>query len=222
MSKVIGYVRISTSSQTDGVSMAAQEAKIRAWADLNGYEEAEVYSDPGISGAKMETRKGLQKALAAIQKGDALVSYSLSRLSRSTRDMLEIADLLAKRGADLVSISEKLDTTSAAGKMLTRLLMVLSEFERDQVSERTRCALQHMKKNRQRIGAIPFGYRLCSDGKTLEENSEEQETITRARHLRQKGHSLRAIASALADSGRYARNGKVFAAMQIRAMMSTS
>ena len=136
--------------------------------------------------------------------------------------MLEIADLLAKRGADLVSISEKLDTTSAAGKMLTRLLMVLSEFERDQVSERTRCALQHMKKNRQRIGAIPFGYRLCSDGKTLEENSEEQETIKRARHFRQQGDSLRKIASALADSGFYARNGKVFAAMQVKAMLSTS
>jgi len=136
--------------------------------------------------------------------------------------MLDIADLLAKRGADLVSITERIDTTSAAGKMVTKMLMVLSEFERDQVSERTRCALQHMKKNRQRVGAIPFGYRLCEDRKALEEDADEQETITRARHLRQQGRSLRVIASELADSGRYARNGKVFEAMQIRAMLPRS
>lgn len=223
MIKAVGYVRVSTISQVDdGVSLAAQEVKIRAWADLNGYEEVVVYSDPGVSGAKMETRRGLQDALAVIKKGDALVAYSLSRLSRSTKDMLGIADLLSKRGADLVSITEKIDTTSAAGKMLTRMLMILSEFERDQVSERTRCALQHMKQNRQRVGAIPFGYRLCEGGKTLEADLEEQETITMTRHLRQQGRSLRAIASELADSGRYARNGKVFEATQVRAMLPRS
>lgn len=170
----------------------------------------------------METRKGLQDALAAVRKGDALVAYSLSRLSRSTKDMLEIAELLAKRGADLVFITERIDTSSAAGKMVTKMLMVLSEFERDQVSERTRCALQHMKKNRQRVGAIPFGSRLCSDGKTLEDHPGEQATITRARDLRQQGCSLRAIASALADSGCCARSGKVFEAMQVRAMLLAS
>jgi len=223
MSKVIGYTRASTSFQVEnGVSLAAQEAKIRAWADVNGYDEVQIYSDPGISGTKMQTRKGLQEALAAIKSGDALVAYSLSRLSRSTKDMLGIADLLAKRGADLVSVTEKIDTSSAAGKMLTRMLMILAEFESDQVAERTCCALQHMKQNRQRVGAIPYGFRLCSDGKTLEENPAEQATINKARHLRQQGYSLRSIASALADSGFYARNGKVFAAMQVKAMLSTS
>jgi site-specific DNA recombinase len=220
MSRIIGYVRVSTSSQSDqGVSLAAQEAKIRAWADLNGYDEVAIYSDPGISGAKIETRKGLQDALKAIKKGDALVAYSLSRLSRSTKDMLGIADLLSKRGADLVSITEKIDTTSAAGKMLTRMLMILSEFERDQVSERTRCALQHMKQNRQRVGAIPFGFRLCTDGKTLEEDPKEQVTISKARHLRKKGYSLRKISAALAEARLYARNGRTFEAMQVRAML---
>lgn len=199
--------------------LAAQEEKIRAWADLNGYEEVKIYSDPGISGAKMETRQGLQDALAGIRKGDALVAYSLSRLSRSTKDMLEIADLLAKRGADLVSITERIDTSSAAGKMVTKMLMVLAEFERDQVSERTRCALQHMKKNRQRVGAIPFGYSLCSDGKTLQEHPGEQPVIAKARDLRQEGFSFRAIAKDLADAGYFARNGKVFEAMQVRAML---
>lgn len=53
---------------------------------------------------------------------------------------------LAKNGADLVSLSGRIDTTTAAGKMVFRMLTVLCEFERDQVAERTKCALSHLRK----------------------------------------------------------------------------
>ncbi len=78
-----------------------------------------------------------------------------------------------------------------------------------------------MKKNRQRVGAILFGYRLRENG-ALEEDPDEQTTIAKAQHLRQQGYSLRKIASALAGSGCCARNGKVFEAMQVRAMLQAS
>jgi site-specific DNA recombinase len=67
-----------------------------------------------------------------------LVVYSLSRLTRSTTDMLHVSELMEQRGVDLVSLTEKIDTISAAGKMVFRMLSVLNEFERDLVSERTR------------------------------------------------------------------------------------
>ena len=61
------------------------------------------------------------------------------------RDALAMADALTKKEADLVSLSEKIDTTSAAGTMVFRMLAVLSEFERDQISDRTRFALAHKR-----------------------------------------------------------------------------
>jgi site-specific DNA recombinase len=67
-----------------------------------------------------------------------LVVYSLSRLTRSTTDMLHVSELMEQRGVDLVSLTEKINTISAAGKMVFRMLSVLNEFERDLVSERTR------------------------------------------------------------------------------------
>ncbi len=57
-----------------------------------------------------------------------------------------LAEKLDKAGADLVSLSERIDTTTAAGKMVFRMLAVLNEFERDQISERTSAILQHKKK----------------------------------------------------------------------------
>lgn len=206
--KTIGYVRVSTDGQAqDGVSMEAQEAKIRAWADLNGAESVTIYRDAGISGKRADNRPGLQEALSAIGKGDALIVYSLSRLARSTRDTIEIAEQLDGRGADLVSLSEKIDTTTAAGKMVFRMLAVLSEFERDQVSERTRFALAHKRANGEKTGGdIPYGYRL-EDGRLMPDPAE-QKALALIRRLHKSGHSLRSIAKELEKRGYRTKTGR--------------
>lgn len=209
MKKAIGYVRVSTEDQArEGVSLDAQEAKVKAWADLNEYELTGLYTDAGISGKRADNRPGLQEALQSVSKGDALVIYSLSRLARSTRDTLDIADLLAKKGADLVSISEKIDTTTAAGKMVFRMLAVLNEFERDQISERTRTALQYKKAKGEKTGGdVPYGFDLGTDGH-LVKNKMEQRAIDLIGELKAKGYSLRAIARELKAKGYRTKRGK--------------
>lgn len=141
--QAIAYVRVSTTGQAeDGVSLDAQRSKIAAWCEVMGHELVQVFVDEGISGHSMEKRASLQAAVSAVCAcGGVLVVYSLSRLARNTTETLELGKRLSKAGADLVSLSEKIDTTSAAGKMVFRMLAVLAEFERDQVSERTTMAL---------------------------------------------------------------------------------
>src|SRR5690348_16798834 len=107
----VGYARVSTDMQaSDGVSLDAQKAKIRAWCEANGYTLAGLHVDAGLSGCRSDNRPGLQEALAAACKRKAaLVVYSLSRLARSTKDAIAISERLAKNGADLVSLSERID-----------------------------------------------------------------------------------------------------------------
>jgi DNA invertase Pin-like site-specific DNA recombinase len=207
--KAIGYIRVSTQGQVeDGVSLDAQEAKVRAWADLNNAAEVVIFRDEGISGKRSDNRPGLQDALAMVGKGDALVVYSLSRLSRSTKDALVLSEVLSKKEADLVSLSEKIDTTSASGKMVFRLLAVLNEFERDQISDRTRFALAHKKANHEKTGGdIPFGYYL--DGGRLVEDDNEQKAIILIRDLRSKGYRLQAICWELEKEGYLTRRGNL-------------
>ena len=127
MKQAIGYIRVSTERQADeGVSLDAQKAKITAWCAANDYELVDVQVDAGISGKSMGKRQGLQRALSSIKRDMALVVYSLSRLARSTKDTIAISEQLNKDGADLVSLSEKIDTTGAAGKMMFRMLAVLA------------------------------------------------------------------------------------------------
>ncbi len=199
MQSAIGYVRVSTEGQaSEGVSLDAQRAKIEAWCLANDVQLAGVFVDAGLSGKRADNRPELQNALNAVTKSKGvLVVYSLSRLARSTKDTLIIAERLDKAEADLVSVSEKLDTTSAAGRMIFRLLAVLDEFERDLISERTSTAMGHKKSKGERVGTVPFGFTLLEDGRTLVRAEREQAVIELMQLLRESGFSYGAVADFL-------------------------
>jgi site-specific DNA recombinase len=222
--KAIAYLRVSTVGQAeDGVSLDAQRSKITAWCEVMGYELVQTFRDEGISGHSIEKRAGLQAAVEAVCAcGGVLVVYSLSRLARNTRETLELSERLSKAGADLVSLSEKIDTTSAAGKMVFRMLAVLAEFERDQVSERTSMALQYKKAQGERIGTVAYGYELDADGIRLLANPQEQAVISLAQMYADHGLSLRKIAARLADEGYVSRSGKPFVPAAIANMVAVA
>ena len=92
----VGYTRVSTEEQArEGVSLDAQKARIEAWALANETTLVGFFEDAGISGSRTENREGLQKAIGmACEKRAILVVYSLSRLSRSTKDTLALAERL--------------------------------------------------------------------------------------------------------------------------------
>ena len=116
--------------------------------------------------------------------------------------------------------AEKIDTTSAAGKMIFRMLAVLAEFERDQISERTSAAMQHMRAQGKRVGAVPFGYDLAADGETLKKNDAEQAAVGLMQSLRTVGLSLRRIAAELEARGIRSKTGRAWTAEVIRGILN--
>ena len=222
MKKVVGYVRVSTDAQVrKGVSLEAQKDKITAWAVIQDQDIICIEEDAGISGKLIRNREGLKRAIeVACEETAVLVVYSLSRLSRSTRDTLALVEKLDKAGADLVSLSERIDTTTAAGKMVFRMLAVLNEFERDQVSERTSAILQYKKSKLEAYSPTPYGYRRI--GKKLFEDAEEQKVILEIKALRETGGSLRKIAQRLNGREIPSKNGGKWYASTVRYILSNS
>lgn len=206
---VVGYVRVSSEGQAkEGASLAAQREAIEQWARAHGFPPPAVFEDAGLSG-KDTDRPELRKALAAVcETKGALVCYSLSRLSRSVPDAYAIAERLREAGADLVSVTESIDTTTAMGKAFFGILAVLAQLERDQISERTKSVLGHMKANGKRVGTVPYGYRVGADGRTLEVEPTEAATVRLVQSLRRKGRKLREIAAELQRRGIRNRAGK--------------
>jgi site-specific DNA recombinase len=212
MEQAIGYVRVSTTGQADdGVSLEMQEAKIRGYCELHGIELLAIHRDEGISGGKVSNRPGLQAALEGVVKHRAaLVAYSLSRISRSTIDLLTLAERIQKANGDLVSLRERIDTGSPAGRVAFRIMSALAEFERETVAERTREAMQFKKAQGKRVGSIPYGSNLADDGESLEACEREQAVVKAVMVLRQQGYTLRAISDELARRGTFSRTGKPF------------
>jgi DNA invertase Pin-like site-specific DNA recombinase len=210
MKTAIAYIRVSTDKQaTEGVSLAAQQSLIEQWCIKNGYELAQIFIDAGISGKRMDTRPELLKALSALKKGTALVTYSLSRLARSTKDALTISEMVAKKKSDMVSLSEQIDTTTAAGKMMFQMMSVLAEFERNLVAERTTNALQHKKSTNQKYcNQTPYGFEAV-EGRLIQVQ-QEVEVVAEIQAARSGGSTLQSIANNLNGRGIPTKTGKVW------------
>ncbi len=196
--QAIGYIRVSTDAQaTEGVSLAVQRGRIRAWAASRGTKLVAIHADEGISGKRADNRPGLQAALAdACRANGVLVAYDLTRLARSTRDAIDIADRLRRAGAQLCLTSGDIDTTTPSGEFVFTLFAALGQLERRQTAERTRLALAHKRANGERYTRVaPYGYRW-RDGRVVSV-PKERRTVALMQRLRADGWSYVRIAAEL-------------------------
>ncbi len=144
--QALGYARVSTDEQArGGVSLEAQVARIRAYAQAKELELVEVLTDDGISGKTLE-RPALQELVRRCERGEVghVVVVRLDRLTRRTRDLLALVDdLFLARQIELHSVSESLDTSTPHGRFVLTLFGGLAQMERELIGERTRSALAY-------------------------------------------------------------------------------
>ena len=125
-----GYARVSTEAQNLDRQLDA----------LEKYGVDKIYNEK-MTGTKRD-RPELKKMLERMTEGDTVVIESLSRLGRSTKDLIELVELFEKRGVHLVSLKEQIDTTTSTGKLLFTLMSAIAQFERDVIADRTREGLK--------------------------------------------------------------------------------
>lgn len=139
---VFGYARVSTEAQNLDRQLDA----------LKNYGVDIIYNEK-ITGTK-KNRPELTKLLDRITEGDTVVVESLSRLGRSTKDLIELTEIFQSKGVNLVSLKEAIDTNSPTGKLLFTLMSVIAQFERDVIADRTREGLKSARA-RGRTGGRP-------------------------------------------------------------------
>lgn len=200
--RVAGYLRVSTEDQADsGLGLAAQEAKIRAMAEVKGWPAITLYVDPGISGTK-ESRPQFDELKAAIDAGhvDALIVASLDRIGRKTRIILNLAEQCTAAGVALISIKESFDTSTPAGQFALTLFAGLAQMERDTISQRTIEALdQRGVKYDYKSGMLPLGYKrvVTADSEYIALDDTTAEIARLILKLDRRGMTLRDIADEL-------------------------
>jgi len=174
------YTRVSTDNQAekDFSSCEAQEEKIRAFVkSQNNWEVFKVYSDPGYTGATLN-RPALQELLQDIREGkiNIVLVYKIDRLTRSPKDFYQLIELFEKYEVDFISITERFDTSTSAGRLLRNIMLTFAQFERELASERTKDKmLERAKKGMWNGGIVPYGYK--KENKKLVINSKEAEIV---------------------------------------------
>lgn len=186
--RAIGYARVSTEDQgQSGLGLAAQEQVITDEISRRGWVRGGFYKDVA-SGKSLRRRHRMADALTALREGHAevLVVAKLDRLSRSVSDFAAILAKSRTEGWELDICDLGVDTTTPSGKMVAQIMMVLAEWEREMIGDRTRAALQIARTRGTRLGR-PRGV--------------DDETVRLIRVLRDSGHSYRAVALALEREG---------------------
>jgi DNA invertase Pin-like site-specific DNA recombinase len=143
--RMIGYARVSTDEQDLSMQM---EALRRA-----GVRDVNLYSDK--QSGSTTARKGLEHALLDARPGDVLVVWKLDRLSRSLRDLLDMAERLRNEGVELRSLHEDIDTTTPHGRLFYSLMASLAEFERSLIGWRTKQGMAAARERGAKFGPPP-------------------------------------------------------------------
>lgn len=207
------YVRVSTDDQArNGVSLNAQEERLRAYCTAVGLEIVTLLREEGVSAAKPLAKRpqGTELLrLTASWQVRHVVAFKLDRLFRDAVDALDRSREWDKQGVALHLLDmggQAIDTSSAMGRMFLTMAAGFAELERNAISERTRSALAHKRDHLQVYGNTPFGFRRAGD--RLIPHEGELATVCRIYGLHGEGLSTRQIAEELGAAGVRTKTGR--------------
>lgn len=217
----VAYIRVSTDEQVKiGISLAAQEERVRAYAATTGLKLAAVIREEGVSaGTALSSRPGGEELLRLLKEREAehVIALKLDRLFRDAEDALRQSRLWDRAGIALHIIDwggATLNTASAMGRMFLTMSAAFAELEKNLISERTISALTHKKRHRVAYGPTPFGYDRVGD--RLIECEREQAVIQMIRGWSGEHWSLHKIARELNDRGISGKAGGKWHASTVR------
>ena len=156
------YMRVSTEDQArEGFSLPEQKERLEAFCKFKGYEIIDYYQDAGISAKTGNYRPEFERLKADMEskKINTIVSLKLDRITRSVYDWEDLITFLDKNNAYIDCVNDDINTTTANGKMVARLLMSVSQNEIERTSERTKVGLAGAIKSGHIPGKAPLGYK---------------------------------------------------------------
>lgn len=162
-----GYGRISLDTARSG-SIAKQRERITAFAGI----EMEWYADESVSGSKIpfKDRPDGSRLLSDLQPGDRVLVTKIDRAARSVRDLLDLVEVIEKRGASIVFVDQNIDTAGPMGRFLLTLLGAIAELEAAIIAERRKESLESFaREGRHAVGKAPWGFQSVEnpDGRGL-------------------------------------------------------
>jgi len=157
------YVRVSTDEQVqEGYSVRAQTEKLKSYALLKDWDIFDIYSDEGISGKNIVDRPAINRLIDDIEAGKVnnVLVFKVDRLTRSTRNLLELVELFEEYNCAFNSLTESIDTDTPSGRMFLKIIGIFAEFERENLVTRLKLGFERKAKEGYTLANnnISYGY----------------------------------------------------------------
>ncbi|HOF89554.1 MAG TPA: recombinase family protein [Armatimonadota bacterium] len=224
MQHAVAYVRVSTDEQArEGVSLDAQDERLRAYCTMTGIAVTAVIREEGVSGSiALSHRPGEKEVLRLVRTGTVqhIVALKLDRLFRDAEDALRQTREWDQAGIALHLVDmggQSLNTASAIGRLFLTMTAAFAELERNLTAERTKAALEHKKRHGQAYSPTPYGY--TREGDRLIADPAEQIVIARILKMHVAGTSLRQIAATLNSESIPGKAGGKWYASTVRSLV---
>ena len=219
MKKVIGYIRVSTEYQKlKENSVKNQIQSINEYCNRNDFDLVEIFEDNGISGL-ISNRIGLTEMIDKIKSEnvDCVIVYSLSRLGRKLKDVIQFIELLERKNIKFISLKENFNSNDIVGKLMFNILGSINEFEVNILSQRISDVKQYKKSVKEvYCGKILFG--TDRKGNELVKNDKEFKVLELITDLRNKGNSYFKISKYLNDHNILSKENKCWYGSSVRSV----
>ena len=214
------WVRVSTPDQAQGESPEHHLIRGKQYAAMNDWTVVETYDLAGVSGKTVWEHPECQRMLRDVKRGHihGLIFSKLARLARNTRELLDFAEYFQEQNAHLISLEEKFDTSTPAGRLFFTFIGAIASWEREEIASRVKASIAVRAKLGKPLGGkSPYGFKWLSQ--KLVAVPDEIQVRRLAFDLFLQHRRKGAVARILNDKGYRTREGKKFRDMNVRRML---